>query len=48
VVYGMLGVRSPAPPVIALIGLAGALPGEQLAPILKRSADGAKVGPLRP
>lgn len=30
VLYGMLRVRSPAPPVIALLGLAGMLAGEQL------------------
>jgi XapX domain-containing protein len=29
VIYGLLSVRSPAPPVIALIGLAGMLLGEQ-------------------
>ena len=35
IIYGLLGVRSPAPPVIALIGLLGMLGGEQLA-ILSR------------
>ena len=30
VLYGLLKVRSPAPPVIALVGLAGMLSGEQL------------------
>ncbi|WP_022682328.1 DUF1427 family protein [Sphingobium bisphenolivorans] len=33
IVYSMLGVRSPAPPVIALIGLAGILLGEQVVPL---------------
>ncbi|MFD0849344.1 XapX domain-containing protein [Sphingosinicella xenopeptidilytica] len=36
VVYSLLGVRSPAPPVIALVGLAGILLGEQLLPLAKR------------
>jgi len=31
IVYGLLGVRSPAPPVVALVGLLGMLGGEQLA-----------------
>ena len=37
VVYGLLKVRSPAPPVIALVGLAGILIGEQIVPIAKRA-----------
>jgi len=36
IVYSLLGVRSPAPPVIALLGLAGILLGEQLIPVAKR------------
>lgn len=36
IVYSLMGVRSPAPPVIALVGLAGILLGEQLIPIAKR------------
>jgi XapX domain-containing protein len=28
-VYGLIGVRSPAPPVVALVGLLGMLLGEQ-------------------
>lgn len=39
VVYSLLGVRSPAPPIVALVGLAGILLGEQLIPIVKRIAD---------
>jgi xanthosine utilization system XapX-like protein len=31
-----MGVRSPAPPTIALIGLAGMLAGEQILPLAKR------------
>lgn len=34
--YSLLGVRSPAPPAIALIGLLGILLGEQALPIAKR------------
>ncbi|MFL5019157.1 MAG: XapX domain-containing protein [Rhizobium sp.] len=33
VVYALLGVRSPAPPVVALVGLLGILAGEQLVPL---------------
>jgi len=36
VLYALLGVRSPAPPAIALLGLLGMLLGEQAAPIVKR------------
>jgi XapX domain-containing protein len=34
-IYGFLQVKSPAPPVIALVGLFGILAGEQLAPIIR-------------
>jgi XapX domain-containing protein len=37
-VYSLLGVRSPAPPVIALIGLAGILMGEQIIPFIQQLA----------
>ncbi len=33
VIYSLLNVRSPAPPVIALIGLIGILEGEQIVQI---------------
>ena len=36
VVYGLINVRSPAPPVIALVGLLGILLGEQVVPLAKR------------
>jgi XapX domain-containing protein len=39
IVYSLLGVRSPAPPVVALIGLLGILVGEQVVPLAKRWAD---------
>lgn len=31
--YGLLHVRSPAPPVVALVGLLGILIGEQIPPV---------------
>ncbi|MEC5215550.1 XapX domain-containing protein [Actimicrobium sp. GrIS 1.19] len=42
-IYGLLNVRSPAPPVIALIGLLGILLGEQIAPVAKRLLGGQPV-----
>jgi len=36
IVYAFLNVRSPAPPVIALVGLLGILIGEQSIPLIKR------------
>lgn len=35
VLYGLLKVRSPAPPYIALLGLLGMLLGEQAVPLVK-------------
>jgi XapX domain-containing protein len=35
IVYSLLNVRSPAPPVIALVGLLGILVGEQILPLAK-------------
>jgi XapX domain-containing protein len=43
VIYGVLNVRSPAPPVIALIGLLGILIGEQLVPLAKRLVSNQPV-----
>jgi XapX domain-containing protein len=40
IAYGLLGVRSPAPPVVALLGLLGMLLGEQVAPVAKRLMRG--------
>jgi XapX domain-containing protein len=40
VIYGLLGVRSPAPPLIALAGLLGILIGEQAAPFAKHLVAG--------
>ncbi|QPF74037.1 XapX domain-containing protein [Roseateles sp. DAIF2] len=36
VIYALFNVRSPAPPVIALVGLLGILVGEQLPPLAKK------------
>lgn len=35
IIYSLINVRSPAPPIIALIGLLGMLVGEQLPPLVK-------------
>jgi XapX domain-containing protein len=43
VIYGALNVRSPAPPVIALVGLLGILLGEQLVPLAKRLVSSEPV-----
>ena len=43
-VYGLLGVKSPTPPVIALVGLAGILLGEQALPAARRPRVSASVG----
>jgi XapX domain-containing protein len=43
-IYSVLGVRSPAPPVIALVGLFGMLLGEQAVP-LARSVIGGTSAP---
>jgi XapX domain-containing protein len=38
VFYALVQVRSPAPPVVALIGLFGILVGEQIPPLVKSLA----------
>lgn len=35
--YGLAHVRSPAPPVIALVGLLGILLGEQIPPVVRHA-----------
>jgi XapX domain-containing protein len=40
IVYSLMNVRSPAPPVIALVGLLGILLGEQIVPFAKRLWSG--------
>ena len=42
-IYGLLHVRSPAPPVVALVGLLGILLGEQLVPLAREVAAGRSV-----
>jgi XapX domain-containing protein len=42
-IYGFLNVRSPAPPVIALVGLLGILVGEQIPPLAKWMFEGRAV-----
>jgi XapX domain-containing protein len=39
VIYALFSVRSPAPPIIALVGLLGILAGEQLPPLVKRLVE---------
>ena len=39
VLYGLLNVRSPAPPIIALIGLLGILAGEQIPTLVRHYFD---------
>jgi XapX domain-containing protein len=36
IIYALVGVRSPAPPIVALFGLLGMLLGEQVVPVSKR------------
>jgi XapX domain-containing protein len=43
IVYALLNVRSPAPPVAALVGLLGILLGEQVVPIVKRLFAGERI-----
>jgi XapX domain-containing protein len=40
VIYSCLGVRSPAPPLVALVGLLGILIGEQVIPVGKHLLAG--------
>jgi XapX domain-containing protein len=40
VAYSLMGVRSPAPPVVALVGLLGIRLGEQIVPLVKSLAAG--------
>jgi len=43
VIYSLLDVRSPAPPLVALIGLLGILAGEQLIPLGKQMLAGTSL-----
>jgi XapX domain-containing protein len=40
VIYSLLNVRSPAPPLVALLGLLGMLAGEQIVPVARQVASG--------
>ena len=42
VIYALFNVRSPAPPVIALVGLLGILLGEQIPPLVKHALKAEK------
>jgi len=42
-IYSLLGTRSPAPPVVALLGLLGMLLGEQAVPLVKQVMHGQEV-----
>jgi XapX domain-containing protein len=42
-IYGFLHVRSPAPPVIALVGLFGILMGEQLPSLLQHAVTRERI-----
>jgi XapX domain-containing protein len=44
IVYGLLGVTAPAPPIVALIGLLGILIGEQIIPVGRRLLAGTRFG----
>jgi XapX domain-containing protein len=41
VIYSLLNVRSPAPPLVALLGLLGILVGEQIIPVAKLLLGGS-------
>jgi XapX domain-containing protein len=43
VIYSLLNVRSPAPPLVALVGLLGILIGEQVLPIGKQVVAGTSL-----
>jgi len=43
VIYGLLNVRSPAPPAIALLGLLGMLIGEQVIPLASKVVKGESI-----
>jgi XapX domain-containing protein len=43
VLYALLKVRSPAPPVIALVGLFGMLAGEHLPPLIQQALASASI-----
>jgi XapX domain-containing protein len=42
-IYSLLNVRSPAPPLVALVGLLGILVGEQVIPVGKQLMAGSGI-----
>lgn len=44
VIYSLINVRSPAPPVVALVGLFGILLGEQIVPVARHLLAGSALG----
>ncbi len=44
IVYSLLSVRSPAPPLVALVGLLGILIGEKVIPVSKELLKGTAFG----
>jgi len=42
-IYGLLNIRSPAPPLVALVGLLGILLGEQIIPVAKGMMSGHDI-----
>jgi XapX domain-containing protein len=43
VIYSLLSVRSPAPPLVALVGLLGILVGEQVIPVGRQLLAGTSL-----
>jgi XapX domain-containing protein len=43
VIYSLMNVRSPAPPVVALVGLLGILAGEQVVPLARQMLGGTSL-----
>lgn len=43
IIYSLLNIRSPAPPLVALVGLLGILVGEQIIPVGKQLMGGSGI-----
>jgi XapX domain-containing protein len=43
VIYSLIDIRSPAPPLVALVGLLGILFGEQIIPVGKQMLAGSAL-----
>ncbi|NVH77252.1 DUF1427 family protein [Paraburkholderia sp. JPY432] len=43
VIYSLMHLRSPAPPLVALVGLLGILGGEQIIPVSKHLLFGSRL-----